>query len=176
MNEEILENPVTGESMKVLESTQETFKFQYTLKPHARIAGVHFHPNQEQVNSVVSGELHLKVNGVHHIVRAGESLTVPAGAHHFQWNPNNFETVVIEAYHPAGHLHDFFRVLFGLAKDGKTNSKGYPPIFIAAAMVTEFKDSILPAPLALRFLIRLLSPVALALGYARMLDKYRRSA
>lgn len=84
MNEEILENPVTGESMRILESTAQEFRAQYTLRPHGEIAGAHFHPTEEQVVSILSGEMHLRINGEHRIIRAGESATVPAGARHFQ--------------------------------------------------------------------------------------------
>ena len=58
MDAGILNNPVTGESMTVLESTPEIFKFKFSLGPHGSIAGAHFHPSMEQRVSVVSGELH----------------------------------------------------------------------------------------------------------------------
>jgi len=174
MDEEIIENPVTGESIKVLESTAETFKFQYSLRPHACIAGAHFHPNKVQSFSVLSGELCLQANGVHQIVRAGESVKLPVGAHHFQWNASDNEVIAIEEIHPAGCMHDFFRVLFGLAKDGKTNAKGYPSPLVAAALVSEFRDSILPAPIGLRLLFSALAPIASIFGYRRVFTKYMR--
>jgi len=172
MNAEVLNNPVTGESMTVLESTPETFKFKFSLGPHGSIAGAHFHPSMEQRVSVVSGEMHLRVNGVHQILRAGESATIPVGAHHIQWNPGDSEMTATEEYHPAGRLHGFFKALFGLARDGKTNSKGYPSPLVAAALVSEFKDSILPSPLGLRLLFSALAPLASALGYRRLIAEY----
>lgn len=172
---EILVNPVTGESMKVLESTPEAFKVEFSLGPHCSIPGSHFHPNKEQQVWVISGEMHLRVNGVDQIVRTGESATVPAGAHHFQWNPTDTELVAIEEIRPAGRTHEMFATLFGLARDGKTNSKGFPSPLVAAALVSEFKDSLLPAPLGLRILFGALAPIATALGYRRMLEKYRRA-
>ena len=39
VSEQILFNPVTGESMTVLESTAERFKARYALKPRGSIAG-----------------------------------------------------------------------------------------------------------------------------------------
>jgi quercetin dioxygenase-like cupin family protein len=172
MPEEVLENPVTGESMRVLESTPQLFKVQYTLRPHGEIAGEHFHPVERQRVSILSGELHLRVEGEHRIIRAGESTELAAGARHFQWNPGDAEAVVIEEVYPAGRMHDFFRVLFRLAQDGRTDASGFPPLLLAAALFREFSDSIRMAPLHLRLALAALAPVAAALGYRREIEKY----
>lgn len=172
MSEEILENPVTGESMRILESNARTFKAQYSLRPHGEIPGEHLHPLKEQRVSVLSGEMHFRINGEHRIVRAGQTTTIPVGARHFQWNPCDSEAVVVEEIRPAGRIHDFFTVLFGLAQDGRTDRDGYPSLVLSAALFSEFKDSIRPASLGLRLLIGVLGPIALALGYRRQLEKY----
>jgi quercetin dioxygenase-like cupin family protein len=179
MNEEILENPVTGESMRILESSAQTFKAQSSLRPHGEIPGEHFHPHKEQRISVLSGEMHLRINGEHRIVRAGQTTSISVGARHFQWNPCDAEVVVVEEIRPAGRIHDFFRVLFGLARDGRTDVNGHPSLVLSAALFSEFKDSIRPAPLGLRLLIGVLGPIALALGYRRQVEQYlheRRAA
>lgn len=169
----ILENPVTGEAFRVLESTPDVFKVQYSLRPHGEIAGAHFHPGKEQQITVLSGEMHLRINGAHRVVRAGESASVPAGAHHFQWNPSDAEVVAIEEIRPAGRLHEFFSVLFGLARDGKTDSQGRPSLFLAAAVFSEFRGSIRQASFGTRLLLDVLAPIASLLGYRRQLDRYR---
>jgi hypothetical protein len=123
--------------------------------------------------------MHLRIHGEHRIVRADQTTTVPVGARHFQWNPCDSEAVVIEEIRPAGRIHDFFKVLFGLARDGRTDVNGYPSLVLSAALFSEFKDSIRPAPLGLRLLIGVLGPIALALGYRRQVEKYlheRRAA
>ena len=172
MSEEVLENPVTGEALRVLESTPEVFKAQYTLNPHSEIAGEHFHPHKEQTVTVLSGEMHLRINGEHRIVRAGESALIPTGAHHFQWNPCDVEVTAIEEIRPAGRIHEFFSVLFALARDGKTDSQGRPSLLLAAALFNEFKGSIRQAPIGMRVLFDMLAPIASVLGYRRLLDPY----
>ena len=172
MNGEFLENPVTGEAMRVLESTPSVFKVQYSLRPHSEIAGEHFHPGKEQQITILSGEMHLRIDGAHRVVRAGESALVPAGAHHFQWNPCDAEVVAIEEIRPAGRLHEFFSVLFGLARDGKTDAQGRPSLLLAAVLFAEFKGSIRQAPFGPRVLLDVLAPIASLLGYRRQLDRY----
>lgn len=174
MSDEILENPVTGESMRILESTAETFSAQYALRPHGEIAGEHFHPHREQRISILSGAMHLRINGVHRVVRAGESATIPPGMRHFQWNPCDVEAVAVEEIRPAGRTHEFFEVLFGLARDGETNAKGEPSLLLSAALFAEFRDSVRPAPIGMRLLLAALAPIAGALGYRRKLEKYMR--
>jgi quercetin dioxygenase-like cupin family protein len=173
LNDEILENPVTGEALRVLESTPAVFKVQYSLRPHGEIAGAHFHPGMQQKITVLSGEMHLRIDGAHRVVRAGESAQIPAGAHHFQWNPCDSEVVAIEEIRPAGRLHEFFSVLFGLARDGKTDSQGRPSLLLSAALFTEFKDSIRHAPFGTRVLLDGLAPIASLLGHRRQVDRYR---
>ena len=175
MNEEILDNPVTGESMRVLASTPQTFKAQYSLRPHGEIPGEHLHPHKEQLISILAGEMHLRINGEHRIVRAGETTAIPVGARHFQWNPSDSEAVVIEEIRPAGRIHDFFKVLFGLARDGRTDGEGYPSLLLSAALFSEFKGDIRPGSRGLRLLIGVLGPIALALGYRQQLEKYLHS-
>jgi mannose-6-phosphate isomerase-like protein (cupin superfamily) len=175
MSGEILENPVTGEALLILESTSDVFKCQYSLRPHGEIAGAHFHPGKQQRVTVLSGEMHLRIDGVHHVVRAGESALLPAGAHHFQWNPCDSEVTAIEEIRPAGRIHEFFSVLFGLARDGKTDSQGRPSLLLAATLFSEFKDSIRQAELRTRVLLDALAPIAALLGYRRKLDPYLKN-
>jgi quercetin dioxygenase-like cupin family protein len=175
MSGEILENPVTGEALRVLESTPHLFKVQYSLRPHGEIAGEHFHPGMNQQITVLSGEMHLRIDGAPRVVRAGESAVIPAGARHFQWNPSDAEVVAIEEVRPAGRLHAFFSVLFGLARDGKTDWQGRPSLFLAAALFGEFRDSVRQAPIGTRILLDGLAPIASLLGYRRQLDPYLES-
>lgn len=172
MTEEVLENRITGERLEILESSRETFKVRYSLRPHAEIPGAHCHPGQQQRLSVVSGEMHVRIDGEHHVVREGESVVVPAGARHFQWNPCDAEVVAIEEVSPAGRLHEFFSVLFRLAGDGYTDARGMPRPLVAAVLLSEFKDTIrLASPLG-RLTLDALAPVAAALGYRRVLAQY----
>jgi quercetin dioxygenase-like cupin family protein len=175
MKVQTLENPVTGEVLEVLESTPAVFKCQYSLRPHGEIAGSHFHPGKEQRVTVLSGEMHLRINGVEQVVRAGETAFVPAGASHFQWNPTDAELTAIEEIRPAGRIHEFFSVLFGLARDGKTDSQGRPSLLLAAALFSEFRDSIRQAEVGTRVLLDALAPIASVLGYRRQLEPYSRS-
>lgn len=169
---ETIYNPVTSEKLLVLESTAEVFKMRFSINPYSEIAGEHIHPFQQQKVTVTAGELHCRIDGVNHILRAGDSATVPAGARHFQSNPTSAEARAIEEYRPAGRIHNFFRVLFTLAQEGKTNRKGVPKPLIGAALVAEFKDTVRVSSPYLRLLFDALAPVSRLLGYRETIRHY----
>ncbi len=175
MSQELLENPVTGEKMLILESTEDTFKIEYALRAHGEIPLEHYHPNVAQVISVSAGEMHVTINGEHKVIRAGESYRAPPSALHFQWNPCDEEAIATETYTPAGRNHDFFRTLFGLARDGHTDDHGMPSLLVRAAIFTEFKDTIRPAEAGVRLVIAVLAPLSTMLGYRRLIKSYARS-
>lgn len=128
---------------------------------------------QQQV-TVLSGEMHLRIDGAEHVVGAGESATIPPGAPHFQWNASDAAIVAIEEVRPAKRLHEFFAVLFDLARDGDTDARGRPSLLVAAVLFAEFRDSIRDASLATRLMLNALVPIAAALGYRRRLARYLR--
>ncbi len=172
IEQETIFNPVTGERLLVLESTEEVFKMGFSINPYSEIAGEHIHPFQEQSVQVTAGELHCRIDGVNQVLRAGDSATIPAGARHFQSNPTDTEARAIEEYRPAGRIHKFFRVLFTLAQEGKTNRKGVPNPLIGAALMAEFKDTVRVSSLGLRLLFGLLAPVSSLLGYRQTIRNY----
>ena len=172
LEKEIIYNPVTTERLLVLESNERVFKMGFSIEPHSKIAGEHFHPFQEQTIIVTVGELHCTINGKNHVLRAGESVTIPAGARHFQWNPTDTETRAIEEYLPAGRIHNFFRVLFKLAAEGKTNQKGIPDPLIGAALTAEFKDTVRVSSVYLKILFGVLAPFSEFLGYRKTIRNY----
>jgi mannose-6-phosphate isomerase-like protein (cupin superfamily) len=174
MSEELLVNPVTGETMRVLESTADVFKIEYALRAHGEIPLEHFHPNVAQEISVSAGEMHVTINGEHKVIKAGETYAALPSAVHFQWNPCDEETIATETYRPAGRNHDFFKTLFGLATDGHTDEHGMPSLLVRAAIFTEFKDTIRPAASNIRWVIALLAPISRLLGYRRLIRKYAR--
>ena len=176
MTEEMRENPVTGERLRVLGSTPERFRVHYALRPRSEIAGAHFHPGKEQEGTALADEMHLRIDGRHCVLRAGESTTVPLGAHHFQWNPGDVEVVAIEEVRPAGRLHEFFAALFGLARDGRCDAHGRPSLMLNAILFAEFRDCVRHAPLGTRLLLDALAPLASALGYRQQLRPYLGAA
>ncbi len=172
MYKETISNPVTGETLYVLESNAEVFRIEFAIEPHCEIAAEHFHPNQEQRIYVIQGTLGCRVNGVDRLLSEGESATIPAGTSHSQWNPTGREARAIEELRPAGEAHNFFRVAFALARDGRTDAKGVPKPLIGAALLAELSGFVRPSSLRLRILFALLGPLSGLLGHRRVIRRY----
>lgn len=172
MYKEKLHNPVTTETLYVLESTEEVFRIEFAIDPHSSIAAEHIHPTQQQTIHVIEGTLGCKISGVDRMLNVGESATIRPGASHLQWNPTDLPARAIEEIRPAGRAPTFFRVLFALAREGHTDRLGVPKPLIGSAFAAEFKDFVRPRSLFLRCLFTVLTPVSRALGYGRIIREY----
>ena len=79
---DIIENPVTGERITFLKTTQETngelLHIEYVLPPGFS-KSEHFHPHQEERHEVLSGTLRGRVGGQEHDYAEGERVVGPAG-------------------------------------------------------------------------------------------------
>ncbi len=178
MGARTLRNPKTGETITFLKTARETqgelFQMSYRMSPHAAIADVHSHPNQEMTINVVSGTLTCTLDGVDREIKAGETAIIPAGVLHFQRNDTDDEVYAIEEYRPALQMQEFFEVLIGWANDGKTNAVGMPSLLRRAILHRYFHRSIRSASRKTNVESRLLAPVATMLGYRRELERYLR--
>jgi len=143
--------------------------------PGGGMGAEHFYPRQEQQIHVIEGELMCRIEGVEFTLRAGESAVVPAGVTHFQANRTDRSARAIEEHRPAGMAHNFFRVAFALARDGRTNAVGVPKPLIGAALMLEFNEFVQPTSPWLRVLFSMLGPLSSILGYRRVIRQYVQS-
>jgi quercetin dioxygenase-like cupin family protein len=172
MYTEMIRNPVTGETLYVLESTPEVFRVEFAIEPGASMAAEHFHPNQEQSIRVTQGALGVSSGGKNAILHEGDTVVIPPGEPHFEWNPTRENSWAIEEIRPAGKAHAFYRVAFALARDGATDSRGVPSPLIAAAMMDEFGSFARPTSARLRVLFKFLKPISKLLGYGKLIRAY----
>ena len=172
--QEVITNPITGEVIRVLESTPDLFRFEFVLLPHGTVAGAHQHPYQQQTIEARVGTLHCSVEGTHHVLEPGQAVLIEGGQTHTQWNPADTEVWAIEEFRPAARMHDFFRVLFGMARDGRTNKKGVPTPLLASALFAEFSDSVRVGRPLDRMLLTALRPLARLAGSHRVVQAYLR--
>jgi quercetin dioxygenase-like cupin family protein len=170
---DILENPVTGESMLFLKTSADTggeyVLIELRAKPGAVVAAKHVHPYQTERFEVISGRLSAKVDGKVVEAGPGDVLAVEAGQSHVWWNAGDDELVFRCEVRPALRFEQLIETMFGLAAAGKTNKKGMPnPLRLAVIAKEHFDDVRLPFPRAWmqRIGLALGAPVGRALGYS----------
>lgn len=180
---EVYENPVTGERAIVRLGTEDsggklTIADLY-VRPGGAVAGEHLHPSIEEVFTVVRGRVGFRVAGRENAAGAGRRLVVPPGVVHDWWNAGDEEAhVIVELRGERVVLEGFetmLSILFGLARDGKTDAKGRPNLLQAALFAREFDGVIRftrPPRVVQKVLFGVLAPVARLLGYRAVYPEY----
>ena len=170
---DVIENPVTGETMTFLRTAKETSgKFLFidmAVRSGGFVASEHVHPYQEERFHITSGHITVRIRGEERRYGAGENIMIPAGTPHSWWNSGHDELRVLLAFRPAGRFAEFITTFFALARRGQTNQRGIPTNpFQLAATFAEYQDVIRgtrPPWLVQRILFALLNPIGRMLGY-----------
>jgi quercetin dioxygenase-like cupin family protein len=140
---DVFENPVTGERAVVRLGSEDTAEdrvvVDLNVRPGGAVAGEHVHPVSEEIFTVLRGQVGFRIDGRESIAKLNQPLQVPAGIKHDWWNAGD-ETaqVIVEFDHRASRFEEMIGNLFGLARDGKTNSKGMPNLLQGAVFAQEF--------------------------------------
>jgi quercetin dioxygenase-like cupin family protein len=172
-------HPVTGERLvwrRVSRDTSgELLEGDLFADPGGHPAAAHVHPNQQERFGVLGGTIKLLVDGQESTLGVGEWAEIPVGRPHTWWNDGHEDAQVLVQVSPALRTEMFFETFFGLAKDGKTNSKGLPNLLSMAVILREYRDEVRLArpPAAVQTVV--FTPLALlgrAVGYRGWYPKY----
>jgi quercetin dioxygenase-like cupin family protein len=138
-------NPVFKDKAVVLKTSEETGGA-YSLGELVVYPGggnyMHTHSAFEETFTAVKGELGVMLGDKKHILLPGDSITVPLHEPHHFFNSSN-EPVTCHVKFVPGH-EDFVKglaIAYGLAADGKTNSKGMPKSLTHLAILTVLTDT-----------------------------------
>lgn len=180
---ELIENPITGERITFLKTTQETngqlLRFEYVLPPGFTIPE-HVHPHQEERHEILSGTLRGRVGGQERDYGEGERVIGPAGVPHAWQNPSSHEEVrFVSELRPPLAFETLLETYCGLARDGKTTKQGIPknPLQLAV-LVDEVKGTFYSTQVpvsvqdALFALFGVLASVGRMLGYKARYPEY----
>lgn len=174
-----LVHPVTGERIVFRKRSRDTngelLEFELLMAPGGFIAAPHVHPNQEERFEISGAELMFRVGGVERLYRPGDVAVVPARVSHVWWNPSQVEAATLIQLRPALDMETVFETLFGLAADGKVNSKGLPNPLQMMVLARAYRREVQPAPPLSRIvgpLSVVLAPVGRLLGYRARYDRY----
>jgi quercetin dioxygenase-like cupin family protein len=185
---DVYENKVTGEYAVVLRGTEDRGNgpgiVHLVARPRAAVIGEHYHPYIRERFTVVKGKLEIRIGGRLGSLGPGQSACAEAGAPHDWWNASSVDDahVLIEIERAVGaECFDLGRfelligTLFGLANDGRVNSKGRPNPLQAAVIAREFQDVIVftrPPLLVQRLAIGILAAIGYRLGYLATYPEY----
>jgi mannose-6-phosphate isomerase-like protein (cupin superfamily) len=169
---DILENPVTGERMRFIETSSDTdgerVTIELTLEPNGTVAAAHLHPFQTERFEIVEGTIGFKRGREKVQASAGDVVVVEPDTPHKFWNAGETQARFVATVTPALRFEQLIETMFSLAADGKTNKKGMPnPLRLAVIANAHFDDVRLPIiPQSLQRLgLAMGAPVGRMLGY-----------
>jgi mannose-6-phosphate isomerase-like protein (cupin superfamily) len=138
-------NPTIGDHATFLRSTEETggegLLIRIELPAHggAKVAR-HIHLQSSETFVVIEGELTVEKGSEVLVLKVGDSAVAPAGAHHRYRSASDLPCVFEVDIRPAGRTEDGLRVIYGLARDGKSRPDSVPRNPLDIALAAQYSD------------------------------------
>jgi quercetin dioxygenase-like cupin family protein len=167
-------NPVQKDYVTFLKTSEET-NGEYTLVEVELASkggvGVHYHKTYSEKFDCLEGELKVQAGKEIHTLTKGQSVTAHPLIHHRFFNTSESVCRFRVELRPASRgFEQSLQVGYGLARDGMTNSKGFPKDRLALAWLFEISESNLPGWMSIfEFILRRQAKKAKAQGLDRKL-------
>ena len=117
-------NPIAGETFRCLSASRESILFDWLVAPGGYVPFEHVHLTQDEIFSVISGELRIIINGQEYIAGAGEIIIVPKGKRHIAFNNKPEPLHCTTKFQPALETYPYFQCFGGLIMDGYLTENG----------------------------------------------------
>ena len=110
--------------------------------------GAHRHLSYDERFVALEGELTVRVDGLLHVLQAGDEATAKAGVLHCFANETD-EPVRFHVALAPGHrgFEHALQIAYGLAEDGLTNDTGMPKNLVHAALLMQMGEMRVPGPM-----------------------------
>lgn len=132
-------NPVVKDKVTFIKLATETNNEYSWIKVELAPKGgndLHYHDVFTETFEPIEGKLGVTLDGEEHLLEQGDSVTVPLKKVHRFYNPSDTEYISFHVkMHPASrNFEEFLQIMYGLARDGKTNANALPtsPVIIGA--------------------------------------------
>lgn len=109
----------------------------------------HYHPNQEETFSGISGTVTARIAGVERSIGPGEKVTIPAGTKHAFWNPGTEPATINWEVRPALATDRMFQEL---SDAGSTLKQ--------ALVISQYKQEFRLSNAPQRILLDVIAPLA----------------
>lgn len=152
---DVIVNPAQGDRITFLvtaaQSNGEVIRMHTVLRPGGRNQP-HRHPSFSEAFEGVQGTFAVELDGQRQTVAAGERAVATPGTLHRFLNPTEETAVFITEVRPGSQaFEDGLRMLYGLAADGRTTSKGFPRNLLELAVVMTKSQVVPPGVFGLFF-------------------------
>ncbi len=136
-----IENPVTGERIRFLESTPERLVFALEVRPGGFVASAHLHPLQEETFAIAEGSLLFRIGRDEVKAEPGDAIRLPRGVPHTWRQLGEGPVRCTCTLTPALEWEHLFRHVFAAAhRDDADPRTGFPPLCELLRILAAFPD------------------------------------
>jgi quercetin dioxygenase-like cupin family protein len=152
---DVIVNPAQGDRITFLvtaaQSKGELIRMHTVIRPGGRNQP-HRHPSFSEAFEVLEGTIVLQLGRKRHTVPAGQRVVATPNTVHRFLNRTRETAVFITEVRPGSQsFEDGLRMLYGLAADGQTTSKGFPRNPLKLAVVMSKSEVVPPGVLGVVF-------------------------
>ena len=173
-------NPIQKDYVTFLKTASET-NGEYTLVEVELSSkggvGLHHHKTYSEKFDCLEGELKVQAGKKIHTLLKGNSITATPNVNHCFFNTSaSVCKFKVELRPASAGFEQALQIGYGLARDGQTNSKGFPKNRLALAWLFEISESNLPGWMSIfEFILRRQAKKAIAIGLDKeLIAKYVR--
>ena len=162
-------NPVQKDYVTFLKTAKETNNqstlVEVELAPKGGV-GLHYHKTYSEKFDCIEGELKVQAGKEIFTLSPGQSVTALPNINHRFFNTSDKVCKFKVELNPASSgFEKSLQIGYGLARDGETNSKGFPKNRLALAWLFEISESNLPGWMSIfEFILRSQAKKAKAIG------------
>lgn len=171
-------NPVQKDTVTFLKMAAETqgksTLVEVELAPKGGV-GLHYHKTYSEKFDCVEGELKVRAGKRTYTLKPGETIIAePMVNHRFFNDSGSVVRFIVELRPGSRGFEQSLQIGYGLARDGETNSRGFPKDALALAWLFEISESNLPGWMSLfEFILRKQARKARRLGIdKKLIEKY----
>ncbi len=176
--EHIIENPLSGEQITIRRTSTDTggvvLEWELLLAPGGRVPSSHAHPEQEEVFTVLVGQMRFRVGVRRVIANPGDTVRIPPGTVHHFANAGSRPARVSVQTSPALSMQELLETAAALAQDQHTAGRRLPRPTDLALFMRDFEREVRAPYLPAALVRAVLTPLA-RLARRRGLDsRYRQ--
>ena len=179
---QVFENPVSGERAVVLvdpdDHPQGVLAAHLYVTPGGRVAVAHRHPSLTERFHVLHGEVGFMIGDSERVLGPGEAAELPPETTHDWWQIGEETAQVVVEVNPGERFVEMITTMFGLARDGQSDSKGLPRPLQLAVTVRGFRDTMViasPPPWVQALVFGTLAPIGRLAGRRPSYERYLTS-
>lgn len=159
----VIDNPRSGERIVIRASAAETggqlLAFDLFLPPGGHVPARHVHPQQEERFTVLDGRMRFQFGRRTRVLRAGESVVVPAGSAHWFGNPGPGEARARVEIRPALRMQELLEASQRMSQRSHLPGTHLPAPSALARILLEFQPELAVPHIPAFVLRRFLTPI-----------------